>query len=231
MRSYTKKRECKCRQCKIPPEQRAWPRLTVRARPGNPTQGLLDRRRRGVSLRARARRHLRQQARRRRRHAAWRRCAFSSGYFRGDHVAGKQPRSPMTPIDAGLGWCEVPEDRNYNRPVNVAYGASHETHAPRRSALRLLPGARLEYLAAPARTRQRHLLPPRTGWIFPDAGLRGGDRQGHGAAAAAISPTARFCRWYALDDSGRNASGDRRLGLSPQPPAEVRRRPGLPISR
>jgi L,D-peptidoglycan transpeptidase YkuD (ErfK/YbiS/YcfS/YnhG family) len=26
-----------------------------------------------------------------------------------------------------LGWCEVPEDRNYNRPVRLPYGASHET--------------------------------------------------------------------------------------------------------
>ena len=32
----------------------------------------------------------------------------------------------MTPIGADLGWCEVPADRNYNRPVRIPYGASHE---------------------------------------------------------------------------------------------------------
>ena len=30
-------------------------------------------------------------------------------------------RSPPT-----LGWCEVPDDRNYNRPVRMPYAASHE---------------------------------------------------------------------------------------------------------
>ena len=33
----------------------------------------------------------------------------------------------MTPIGDALGWCEVPADRNYNRPVNMPYAASHET--------------------------------------------------------------------------------------------------------
>ena len=32
----------------------------------------------------------------------------------------------MPPITKNLGWCEVPEDRNYNRPVKIPYGASHE---------------------------------------------------------------------------------------------------------
>jgi L,D-peptidoglycan transpeptidase YkuD (ErfK/YbiS/YcfS/YnhG family) len=32
----------------------------------------------------------------------------------------------MRPIGADLGWCEVPDDRNYNRPVRIPYGASHE---------------------------------------------------------------------------------------------------------
>ena len=50
-----------------------------------------------------------------------------SGYFRRDHVAGGGTRLRMTPISADLGWCEVPEDRNYNRPVTMPYAASHET--------------------------------------------------------------------------------------------------------
>ncbi len=49
-----------------------------------------------------------------------------SGYFRRDQfVAGRSPL-PMSPIGADLGWCEVPDDRNYNRPVKIPYGASHE---------------------------------------------------------------------------------------------------------
>lgn len=50
-----------------------------------------------------------------------------SGYFRGDHFAGaRRTRLAMAPIGPDLGWCEVPEDRNYNRPVRIPYGASHE---------------------------------------------------------------------------------------------------------
>ena len=30
------------------------------------------------------------------------------------------------PITPTLGWCEVPDDRNYNRPVTMPYAASHE---------------------------------------------------------------------------------------------------------
>jgi L,D-peptidoglycan transpeptidase YkuD (ErfK/YbiS/YcfS/YnhG family) len=29
-------------------------------------------------------------------------------------------------ISPTLGWCEVPRDRNYNRPVRMPYAASHE---------------------------------------------------------------------------------------------------------
>src|ERR687897_745864 len=29
-------------------------------------------------------------------------------------------------ISPTRGWCEVPNDRNYNRPVAIPYGASHE---------------------------------------------------------------------------------------------------------
>jgi L,D-peptidoglycan transpeptidase YkuD (ErfK/YbiS/YcfS/YnhG family) len=50
-----------------------------------------------------------------------------SGYFRSDHFPeGRTTRLPMRPIGADLGWCEVPDDRNYNRPVRIPYGASHE---------------------------------------------------------------------------------------------------------
>lgn len=49
-----------------------------------------------------------------------------SGYFRRDQFVAGQSRLPMSPIGADLGWCEVPDDRNYNRPVKIPYGASHE---------------------------------------------------------------------------------------------------------
>jgi len=49
------------------------------------------------------------------------------GYFRSDHVAKRGTRLPMRPIARDLGWCEVPDDRNYNRPVRMPYAASHET--------------------------------------------------------------------------------------------------------
>lgn len=49
------------------------------------------------------------------------------GYFRNDQFAGgRRTKLAMKPISADLGWCEVPEDRNYNRPVKIPYGASHE---------------------------------------------------------------------------------------------------------
>lgn len=50
-----------------------------------------------------------------------------SGYFRADQVAARRTRLRMVPIHAELGWCEVPDDRNYNRPVRMPYRASHET--------------------------------------------------------------------------------------------------------
>lgn len=50
-----------------------------------------------------------------------------SGYFRADHFAdARRTRLPMAPISPTLGWCEVPNDRNYNRPVAIPYSASHE---------------------------------------------------------------------------------------------------------
>ena len=33
---------------------------------------------------------------------------------------------PLRRISPSLGWCEVPADRNYNRPVRIPYAANHE---------------------------------------------------------------------------------------------------------
>jgi L,D-peptidoglycan transpeptidase YkuD (ErfK/YbiS/YcfS/YnhG family) len=47
------------------------------------------------------------------------------GYFRRRRIA-PLTGLPMQPISPSLGWCEVPDDRNYNRPVTMPYRASHE---------------------------------------------------------------------------------------------------------
>lgn len=54
------------------------------------------------------------------------RMRILSGFFRRDRIAPGSSRLAMTPIDASLGWCEVPDDRNYNRPVKLPYPVSHE---------------------------------------------------------------------------------------------------------
>jgi L,D-peptidoglycan transpeptidase YkuD (ErfK/YbiS/YcfS/YnhG family) len=130
-RSYRKKYKCKSGKAKYRPDSKAGPkpgltRLTVSARPGNPSQGLLVAGktvfpcalgRGGIS------------ANKREGDGATPLAAMRilSGYFRGDHVSARRTRLGMTPIYAELGWCEVPDDRNYNRPVKIPYGASHET--------------------------------------------------------------------------------------------------------
>ena len=48
-----------------------------------------------------------------------------SGYFRRRRIA-PLTNLRMKPISPSLGWCEVPDDRNYNRPVRMPYRVSHE---------------------------------------------------------------------------------------------------------
>ena len=51
-----------------------------------------------------------------------------SGYFRADRFpVARRSRLPMAAIDAGLGWCDASQDRNYNRPVRLPYRAGRET--------------------------------------------------------------------------------------------------------
>jgi L,D-peptidoglycan transpeptidase YkuD (ErfK/YbiS/YcfS/YnhG family) len=128
-RSYRKKYKYKSGNAKYRPDPDDGPgltRLTVRARPGNPSQGFLVAGsvvfpsalgRGGISANKREGDGATPLASMR----------ILSGYFRGDHVAARRTRLSMTPIHAELGWCEVPDDRNYNRPVRIPYGASHET--------------------------------------------------------------------------------------------------------
>jgi len=99
--------------------------LTVRQRPGRPSQGLINMDgtvfacalgRGGISADKREGDGATPLARMR----------LLSGYFRRRHFLPAS-RLPMLPIAKNLGWCEVPADRNYNRPVAIPYGASHET--------------------------------------------------------------------------------------------------------
>ena len=121
--SYRKKYKCKSGKAKYRPKSYAGSkpgltRLTVRARPGKPSQGLLVAGntvfpcalgRGGIS------------AGKREGDGATPLAAMRilSGYFRADQVAARRTRLRMTPIAGNLGWCEVPDDRNYNRPVKI----------------------------------------------------------------------------------------------------------------
>jgi L,D-peptidoglycan transpeptidase YkuD (ErfK/YbiS/YcfS/YnhG family) len=123
MRSYSRKFERKQSFARGAGQIRT---IVVRQRPGVPTQGLLQvgasvfpcaLGRGGISANKREGDGATPLARMR----------LLSGYFRRDHVAPRGSRLPMQPIASDLGWCEVPADRNYNRPVTMPYAASHET--------------------------------------------------------------------------------------------------------
>jgi len=53
------------------------------------------------------------------------RMRLLSGYVRKGRFALRSAL-PLSTISPTLGWCEVPDDRNYNRPVRMPYAASHE---------------------------------------------------------------------------------------------------------
>jgi L,D-peptidoglycan transpeptidase YkuD (ErfK/YbiS/YcfS/YnhG family) len=55
------------------------------------------------------------------------RMRLLSCYVRAEHVVSRATLLPLGRISPKLGWCEVPGDRNYNRPVRLPYAASHET--------------------------------------------------------------------------------------------------------
>jgi L,D-peptidoglycan transpeptidase YkuD (ErfK/YbiS/YcfS/YnhG family) len=122
MRSYSKKRERKGSEGKL---RSGLSVMTVRAKPGDRCKGLLNAGgtvfpcalgRGGISSAKREGDGATPLARMR----------ILSGYFRRDRIAPGSSRLAMTPIDASLGWCEVPDDRNYNRPVKLPYPVSHE---------------------------------------------------------------------------------------------------------
>lgn len=130
-RSYRKKYKCKSGKGKYRTDPYDGPRaglarITVRARPGNQSQGLLVA---GGTVFPCALGGGGISARKREGDGATPLgpMRILSGYFRADHVAARRTRLQMAPIADDLGWCEVPDDRNYNRPVRMPYKASHET--------------------------------------------------------------------------------------------------------
>lgn len=121
--SYKKKRARNEADAFLPKGLRV---LVVRARPGNPAQGFLQAGktvfpcalgRGGISANKREGDGATPLGSMR----------ILSGYFRNDQFPGaRRTKLTMAPIGPDLGWCEVPDDRNYNRPVKIPYGASHE---------------------------------------------------------------------------------------------------------
>jgi L,D-peptidoglycan transpeptidase YkuD (ErfK/YbiS/YcfS/YnhG family) len=121
-RSYKKKRVCNEASAILRKGLRV---LTVRARPGNASQGFLQA---GKAVFACALGSGGISANKREGDGATPLGSMRllDGYFRRDRFPPGGTRLKMAPIGADLGWCEVPADRNYNRPVKIPYGASHE---------------------------------------------------------------------------------------------------------
>lgn len=54
------------------------------------------------------------------------RFALKRVLYRGDRLTAPTTRLPITPIAKDDGWCDAPDDPNYNMPVKMPYGASAE---------------------------------------------------------------------------------------------------------
>ncbi|MBD0413935.1 L,D-transpeptidase family protein [Oryzicola mucosus] len=99
--------------------------LVVRARPGHPTQGLLKAGH-TVFPCALGRGGITSNKREGDGGTPLGAMRLILGYVRRDHLAPSPSKLQLKPIGSSLGWCEVPDDRNYNRPVRMPYAASHE---------------------------------------------------------------------------------------------------------
>jgi L,D-peptidoglycan transpeptidase YkuD (ErfK/YbiS/YcfS/YnhG family) len=121
MRSYPKKCERKSANDKGRLRE-----IVVRARPGVPTQGVM---RVGpmVFPCALGRGGISSDKREGDGATPLGRMRLLGGYYRSDQVFPGATPLRLARIRANLGWCEVPDDRNYNRPVTIPYAASHET--------------------------------------------------------------------------------------------------------
>jgi L,D-peptidoglycan transpeptidase YkuD (ErfK/YbiS/YcfS/YnhG family) len=99
--------------------------ISVRAAPGNPQRGLLVAP--GLKLHAAlgrsgiARKKLEGDGR-----TPAGTFRLLSVLYRADRGAKPMTALPASPFAQDFGWCDDPEDRNYNRPVRLPYRASHE---------------------------------------------------------------------------------------------------------
>lgn len=123
MPSYAKKIDLKNLPAKRLPGLRT---LTVRARPGVPTQGLINIGGGIVFPCALGRGGISSAKREGDGATPLAAMRLLSGYVR-DRRFAYRSALPLSRIAPDLGWCEVPDDRNYNRPVKMPYSASHET--------------------------------------------------------------------------------------------------------
>lgn len=123
MRSYKKKQKRNGRHAFFPNGIRE---LTVRRSPGKPGQGLINA---GGTVFACALGRGGISAIKREGDGATPLASMRvlSGYFRTGRLRARPTRLAMAPIRGDLGWCDLPQDRNYNRPVRLPYPASHET--------------------------------------------------------------------------------------------------------
>ena len=101
-------------------------RIIVRPKPGNKSQGLLSIDGR-VQVCALGKGGIKVLKREGDGATPLARMRLLSCYVRAEHLATKATMLPTGRISSTLGWCEVPGDRNYNRPVRLPYPASHET--------------------------------------------------------------------------------------------------------
>ena len=100
--------------------------ISVRPKPGNKSQGLLSIGGR-VMVCALGKGGIRAIKREGDGGTPLARMRLLSCYVRADHIVSRATLLPQGRISPRLGWCEVPGDRNYNRPVRLPYAASCET--------------------------------------------------------------------------------------------------------
>ena len=120
MRSYSKKRRRQGTAAKNGPIGM----IDIRQRPGNSGQGLIiiDHK---VMRCALGRKGIRMLKREGDGATPLAQMAVLWGYIRCRRMPGRGAMR-LVPIEPRHGWCDAPADRNYNRPVRLPYGASHE---------------------------------------------------------------------------------------------------------
>jgi len=102
------------------------PELVVRARPGRPTQGLLNWNG-TVFPCALGRGGIKAVKREGDGATPLARMPLLYGWFRHGKILSRRSPLPLRQISADDGWCDAPGDRNYNRAVSLPYPASCES--------------------------------------------------------------------------------------------------------